>query len=211
MKNNGFPPHQETCQFYRSCESFIVSGKDTMRQMKQMPSGLFLTYVLRLICIVGLLIFSLSFEYIVFLAVEMTVLSLIALVLPRCLRLCLLPLVIIHVFQYVNVMLTGNYMLADLLAGFMYGHGNFEQLFWTVSSAVEGCLLWIPSFWSQSYVRIGKPMAVFLAILLTATLSFNFPIHRFAVQEFYAVRNLLSDDGHRSKEPHVYRDSTELW
>lgn len=182
-----------------------------MRQMKKVPLGLFLSYILRFFCILGLLIFSISFEYVIFIAVEMTVLSLIALVLPRRFRLCLLPLVMIHVFQYVNVVLTGNYMLSDMLAGFMYGHGYFEQLFWTIASAAEGLLLWVPSFWSQSYVKIGKAIAVVLAILLIVTLSFNFPIHRFVVQEFYAVKNMISDDGRRGKAPYVYSDSLELW
>ncbi len=182
-----------------------------MSRKKRVPLSLLLTYVLRLICIFGLLIFAINLEYVIFIAAEMTVLSLLALVLPRRLRLCLLPLVLIHVFQYVNVVLTGNYMLSDMLAGFMYGQSNFDQLFWTIASALESSLLWIPSFWSQKYMRIGKAMAVIPALLLIGTLSFNFPIHRFVVQEFYAVRNMLNDDGFRKIEPYVYRDSSELW
>lgn len=211
MKNNGLPPpHQEACHFYKGTDRSIVSIEDTMSEVKQIPLGLILAYVLRLICIIGLLIFSVSLEYVIFLAVEMTVLTSITLVLPRSWRLCLFPLILLHVFQCVNVILTGNFLLQDILQGFMVGQGSFDQLFWTLTSAAEGFLLWIPSFWSQSYVRIGKPLTVVLALMLIATLSLNLPIHRFVVQEYYAIKNILTDDGsHRNKIP-VYRESLEL-
>ena len=191
-------------------ENELIVDMDPVRILKNPPLRLLLFFfLLRLFCILGLTFLATKFELIFYLIIEMTVLTLAALTLSRKLRLCLIPFIVAHIFQYVNLVLTGNYSVFDIYASMMVGAGDFDQLLWTIISFFEGILLWMPSLWSKHYVSIGRAKMVAVIALCIATLTLNMPIHRLMMQEYYTVMNTLSDDGYNDTV--VYHDSLEWW
>ena len=184
---------------------------DPIRILKNPPLRLLLFFfVLRLVCILVLTFLATRIEFIFYLFFEMTVLTVMMLVLPLKLRLWLIPFIVMHIFQFVNLVLTGNYSLFDIYASFINGAGDFYLLLWTMLSAFEGILLWLPSIWARSYIRVGKYVMGAVIAVFIAELTLNFPIHRFVVQGVSATQYMFSDHDTNIMTP-MYHDYDDLW